>query len=939
MQNNLFIKIYFLIFFFLQLSPLNSSEQFNFDVTKIEITEEGNRFTGLDRGEISTNDGLIINADNFDYYKNTNVLKARGNIVIYDKIKNVKIYSDKLTYLKNEGKIFTEKNSKALHNNYEIIAEKFTYNEITNTIKADNNVKSIDTINGTILYSDSATYLLNENKFFTGNGSKLIDNDLIITANKFYYNQIENIFKAEQQVEIKDITKDVLIFADDITYFQNEDKIVTVGETKAIIESKYDFASSDVLFLRNNQELRSSSKTKIINENKVSYDLDKFTYFIEKKFLKGLNVKVNSNINVNKSDSDHMKFKNGFFDLAKKTHKASETEIFLKKNSFGNPENDPRLYGVSSESSPSKVIINKGIFTSCKINKKCPSWSVKAEKITHDKEKKQLTYDKAFLSVYDYPVMYFPKFFHPDPTVERQSGFLKPQINKSEILGSSIFFPYFKVISDNKDLTLKPTIFDSDIYMLQTEYRQKNKNSYFIADVGLTKGYKSSIEGSNRNSMSHIFTKFDMDLNLDKFEQSKINFYGEKVSNDTYLKIFDNNLIEMTNKPADFNSLKSGIELNLDKNQHNFKSGVTIYEDLQVTKNSDRFQFVFPYYEFSTNILNEKISGGTLSFGSSGSNRLLNTNNLKTEIDNSISYNSFDNILQNGLKNNYNFYVKNSNKIAKNDNKIKSSPQMELSTIFEIQSSFPLIKKQDYYVNTIEPKLSFRINPSDMNKYTDESRRINADNIFNIDRLGIGEYESGKSLTLGINYKKEKIENINKYFEFKLAAVLRDVEEDRIPLNSTINRKGSNLFGSINYKLSENIILDHDFSIDNDLSTFEYNSLGGTFENEKILVNLNFIEENGTIGNANSLESELGYTFNKNNYLKFKTRRNRTLGLTEYYDLIYEYQNDCLTAGFKYKKSYYQDRDLKPKEDLLFSVTFFPLSTFEQKIDQDLYRN
>ena len=62
------------------------------------------------------------------------------------------------------------------------------------------------------------------------------------------------------------------------------------------------------------------------------------------------------------------------------------------------------------------------------------------------------------------------------------------------------------------------------------------------------------------------------------------------------------------------------------------------------------------------------------------------------------------------------------NKIAKNDSKIKSSPQMELGTIFEIQSSFPLIKKNDYYVNTIEPKLSFRVNPSDMNKYTDESR-------------------------------------------------------------------------------------------------------------------------------------------------------------------------------------------------------------------------
>ena len=46
-----------------------------------------------------------------------------------------------------------------------------------------------------------------------------------------------------------------------------------------------------------------------------------------------------------------------------------------------------------------------------------------AQEITHDKEKKQILYDHAILRIYDLPVLYFPKFFHPDPTVVRQSGF------------------------------------------------------------------------------------------------------------------------------------------------------------------------------------------------------------------------------------------------------------------------------------------------------------------------------------------------------------------------------------------------------------------------------------------------------------------------------------------------------------------------------------
>ena len=100
------------------------------------------------------------------------------------------------------------------------------------------------------------------------------------------------------------------------------------------------------------------------------------------------------------------------------------------------------------------TLINKGVFTSCKKTDDCPPWSIKADKIVHDKKKKLLQYENAVLNFYKIPVFYFPKFFHPDPTVERQSGFLKPKLNNSSILGSSFSLPYFKAISDNKDLTI-----------------------------------------------------------------------------------------------------------------------------------------------------------------------------------------------------------------------------------------------------------------------------------------------------------------------------------------------------------------------------------------------------------------------------------------------------------------------------------------------------
>ena len=103
------------------------------------------------------------------------------------------------------------------------------------------------------------------------------------------------------------------------------------------------------------------------------------------------------------------------------------------------------------------------------------TWSIQSDIIKHDKIKKTLNYENAVLKIYDFPVLYFPKFFHPDPTVKRQSGLLQPEINNSNVLGSSLTLPYFKVISENKDLTFTPTWFDSDTLMTQQNTDKKIK--------------------------------------------------------------------------------------------------------------------------------------------------------------------------------------------------------------------------------------------------------------------------------------------------------------------------------------------------------------------------------------------------------------------------------------------------------------------------------
>ena len=149
-----------------------------------------------------------------------------------------------------------------------------------------------------------------------------------------------------------------------------------------------------------------------------------------------------------------------------------------------------------------------------------------------------------------------------------------------------------------------------------------------------------------------------------------------------------------------------------------------------------------------------------------------------------------------------------------------------------------------------------------------------------------------------------------------------------------MNKKNSNLFGSVNNNFSDFFNLNYKFALDNNFNAVEHSDLGAEFKLNNFNTKFNFLEESGEMGSSNFLENETNFQFDEQNFLTFKTRRNRKLNLTEYYDLVYEYKNDCLSAGIKYKKTYYEDRELKPSENLFFTISLIPLTNYEQKIER-----
>ena len=758
-------------------------------------------------------------------------------------------------------------------------------------------------------------------------GTIRTDDQLKLISNNFEYLKKINRLEANGDVQLFDLKNDIIINAQQIFYLKNEEKIFTKGKTLIKVSNKYNIEGYDLILLKN-KKIISSKKNAIIKDIKLNtYKLEQFQYSIDKEILKGKNIVAITSDKKNKSDTFF--FNTGFFDLKKNKFLAKDVVANLHKDLFGNEKNDPRISAVSGYGDKFNTYFKKGIFTSCKKTDKCPPWKITSDEIHHDKIKKKITYKNAWLEIYDFPVVYFPKFFHPDPTVVRQSGFLKPELGSSNNLGSSIYMPYFLAVSDDKDLTIKPRVFGDNKFLLQNEYRQKTRNSFTIVDFSFLNGHDSSAQDTG-GTRSHLFTNTLVDLSLDNFKKSMLQIDYQKTSNDNYLKLFD---LQSSLLKDDYSVLESKIKFDLEHEKYDLTTSFEMYETLNGS-NNDRYQYVLPNYNFSKNFNLEAISG-SFNFNSYGNNTLNNTNVVASSILNDLNYSALNNYFDSGIKTNYEVSLKNVNSVGKNNNKYKNSPQSELMSAYTFNASLPLIKKDSNTINTLEPRLSLRFSPHEMKNNSNESRRIDVNNIFASNRLSLdNSFETGESATLGLNFRKEKvniineIEEIEKYIDFKLASVFRLNEEKNIPKNSTLNKKNSNIFGEFNFKPIKNISLGYNFSLTDDLDTFEYNSLITRMEFGNFITQFDYLEERGVVGNTNVIKNTTKYNFDDQNFISFNTRKNRKFDLTEYYDLIYEYKNDCLIAGIKYRKNYYSDADIKPVEELFFSITILPLGTF-----------
>ena len=765
-----------------------------------------------------------------------------------------------------------------------------------------------------------SSYLIAEEINFEANSIELIDKDKRIIAKKnikifneketiyadeMDYDKQKQIIKAKGNIRIENLAQNLKILGDELTYFKKQERIILNKNVKINYDRKLSFNTNEVVYDKNKDQIIVNSASYIEDDfgNKISSDKSKF--LLNEGLLKVNSVEMTDEIN------NKYFFKNAMINFNSDEIIADGIKIDFFKTSFGNKDNDPRLRGNYVYSNNNQSLIKKGVFTTCKKNRdKCPPWQFKAHEIKHDKSKKTIYYKNAWLEIYDKPVIYFPKFFHPDPTVKRQSGFLMPKFESSSSLGDSLTLPYFKVISDNKDLTFKPKFYNDSEGLFQNEYRQENKNSSHISDFGIKKG--------KTNSKSHFFSNTLANLKLSYFENSQLEINIETTSNDNYLKSH-----KIKSQITNSNSLLNSFLLfRANKQNLSVEAKVESYEDLTKESSSDKYQYLLPSFEISKNFNNN------LNLVSNGYHKNYDTNIFEKVLINDLKYTSIPKINSNGFVNKFNLVFKNVTTEGDNSNEYSNDfrSQNYGSILYDI--AYPMKKEGLNFDKFLSGKASLIYSPNKNKNLKDLDRKIDFKNVFSQNRLGLNDsLEGGQSLTLGGEFKILDNQRNNNILTAGLASVLRDKNDEKLPKTSTLNNKSSDIIGSFTFRPNKSFDIDYNFSVDNDLKSTNYNSIKANLTINKFVTTFEFLQEDDEIGDENHYSNEFKLMLNDSNSLKYRTRRNKKTDLTEYYNLIYEYKNDCLTAAIQYNKDYYSDKDLRPNEEIFFSISILPFSS------------
>jgi LPS-assembly protein len=557
-----------------------------------------------------------------------------------------------------------------------------------------------------------------------------------------------------------------------------------------------------------------------------------------------------------------------------------------------------------------RTIMKQAVYSPCKPCKDDPSkpplWQLKAEKIVHDQEEQEITYQNAFLELFGVPVAYTPYFSHPDPTVYRRTGFLAPTFGSDGNLGAFIQMPFFLVLDDDKDMTISPIYTVDEGLVFHGEYRQRFTHGEFRLAGSGTSADRSEGDPSNPQTKEDQFRG-----HIEAFARYDINQTWRagmdvvRATDRSYLRRF--NFFGIGGNTLRQHGFIEGFR------QRNY-AGLNLYafQDLRTsTERQDEQVYVAPMMDYSHIGESDRLGG-------------------RFSLDASFRHLGFVTTLNASFK--ADLYYSDQTDDARVNTGVSDGLASRLLPRFRADWRYPFSRSGEDTTQLVEPIVGIvatRNGGNTLNIPNEDSGVFEEDdtNLLSVDRLPGGDrVESGQRLFYGVKFGLfGRSVGSNSAFIGQTFRISRDDELDN---NHDINRGLSDIVGRVDIRPHEYVDLLYRFRFDYQNLDSKRNEFSFAVGPKAFKFNGDYIfvgTDTGTGLDEVREEFRGGISSQITQYWSIRGSTSRDLtrgGGSLSHTMSLRYEDECFVFDVTGTRSFFRDADIQPSDSLLFKLIF-----------------
>lgn len=569
--------------------------------------------------------------------------------------------------------------------------------------------------------------------------------------------------------------------------------------------------------------------------------------------------------------------------------------------------------------------MSKAVYSPCDLcpdePEKPPLWQLKAIKVVHDKNNQTIEYTDAWMELAGVPVFYTPYLSHPDPTVGRRSGLLAPSLGSSSDLGFVAEVPYYFNIAPEMDATVTARYMTKEGPMLIGEYRQNLTNGEIRSQASVTRDSDRDIRGHIRAT-----GRFDID------DTWRWGVDLDRATDDTYLRRYGFNA-EST--------LTSRLFAEGFRQRNYVALNAYTFQGLEEDDNSEATPWVFPMADY--NHVGEARANGTRQALDASMVALTRTGgtdqrriSLKpawhaSRIGRFGGLYRLDASLQTDLYhvNNHPVTTKGSNFSGMTG---RIHPQLAASW------NHPFVRTEGTSYQLIEPMIQGVIAPNggNPNKIPNEDSSefvFDDTNLFSANRFaGSDRVEGGArvnyGLKMGIFGAKGGTTTI------MVGQTYRPRTDDTFSVGSGLEDKFSDIVGRLHVSPGRHLDLYYRTRLDKSNLGAKRNEVTVSTGTDSMRLDLDylFFDRQADSEFATREELSLGFSTRWTRFWRSRIGAVRDLtndGGMRSASLNITYEDECFEFATDISRTFFEDRDVKPEDAIMFRINFKTLGEFQ----------